>query len=63
MRLAQSFKKGLEIDPNSEELKKAVEELERSSNPFTKNYQKLFTDPRTSRYMSDPQFNNLLQLL
>jgi stress-induced-phosphoprotein 1 len=58
---AESFKKGLEIDPNSAELKKAVEELERSSNPFTKNYQKLFTDPRTSRYMSDPQFNNLLQ--
>jgi stress-induced-phosphoprotein 1 len=58
---AETYKKGLEIDPNNTEIKKAFEELERSANPFTQNYQKLFTDPRTSRYMSDPQFNNLLQ--
>jgi hypothetical protein len=31
------LKKGLEIDPNSAELKKAIEEHERSFNPFTKN--------------------------
>jgi len=32
------------------------------SNPFAKNFHKLYTDPRTSKYMSDPGFVNLLQM-
>lgn len=56
-----SYKKGLELDANNQQLKDAMKELEDvSKNPFTKNYPKLFTDPRTSRYMADVQFKNLL---
>ena len=56
-----SYKKGLELDPNNQQLKDALKEAEDfSKNPFTKNYSKLFTDPRTSKYMSDVQFQNLL---
>jgi stress-induced-phosphoprotein 1 len=56
-----SYKKGLEFDPNNQQLKDALKEAEDvNKNPFAKNYSKLFTDPRTSKYMSDVQFQNLL---
>ena len=58
----KSYSKGLELEPNNQQLKDGLAEIERTaSNPFAKNYTKLFTDPRTSKYMSDPQFSNLLQ--
>jgi stress-induced-phosphoprotein 1 len=56
-----TFKAGLEKEPENVQLKQAVDEIEAEvNNPFLKNYPKLFTDPRTARYMSDPQFKNLL---
>lgn len=55
------YKKALEQDPNNQQCKDALAELESANkNPFMKNYSKLFTDPRTSKYMGDPQFMNLL---
>jgi stress-induced-phosphoprotein 1 len=58
-----TLKKALEIDPNNQDVKNSLSEMEASAkNPFTKNFPKLFTDPRTSRYMSDPQFMNLLNM-
>lgn len=57
-----SFTKGLELEPSNQQLKDGLNEVEQlTKNPFKKNYSKLFTDPRTSKYMSDPQFNNMLQ--
>ena len=57
----RSQKDGLTKDPNNQQLKDAAEEIEMSmKNPFLKNYSKLFTDPRTSGLMADPQFKNLL---
>lgn len=57
----ETLKKALELDPNNQQLKDSLNELETSAkNPFMKNYSKLFTDPRTSKYMGDPQFMNLL---
>lgn len=58
-----TLKKGLEYEPNNQAIKDSLNELESSAkNPFLKNFPKLFTDPRTSRYMSDPQFTNLLNM-
>merc|ERR1712032_1471075 len=48
----KTLNSALEIDPNNHAAK----------NPFTKNFPKLFTDPRTMKYMSDPQFTNLLNM-
>jgi stress-induced-phosphoprotein 1 len=60
---AQSYKKGLELDPNNKQLEDALKEVDNvAKNPFAKNYSKLFTDPRTMKYMSDPNFSNLLQM-
>ena len=56
----QVYKLGLEKDPNNEQIKNAINEIEQNNNPFMKNYHKLFTDPRTANYMKDPQFKNLL---
>ncbi len=57
----ETYKKALEQDPNNQQVKDSLAELENSmKNPFMKNYSKLFTDPRTSKYMGDPQFMNLL---
>lgn len=57
-----SYKKGLELDPNNQQLKDNLQEAEDvSKNPFTKNYSKLFSDPRTVKHMADPTFQNLLQ--
>lgn len=57
-----SFKKGLEYEPDNKTLKDALHDAEEQlKNPFAKNASKLYTDPRTSKYMSDPQFANLLQ--
>ncbi len=56
-----SYKKGLELDPNNQQLKDALKEAEDVlKNPFAKNYSKLYTDPRTAKYMTDVQFQNLL---
>lgn len=56
-----AFKDGLTKDPNNAQLKGAADEIEMSmKNPFLKNYNKLFTDPRTSGLMADPQFKNLV---
>ncbi|MCQ2820821.1 MAG: tetratricopeptide repeat protein [archaeon] len=56
-----AFKEGLKIDPNNAQLKEAAQEMEMAAkNPFLKNYEKLFTDPRTAKYMADPSFKNLL---
>ena len=56
----QVYKLGLEKDPNNEQIKNAINEIEINNNPFMKNYHKLFTDPRTANLMKDPQFKNLL---
>ncbi len=57
-----SFKRGLEIDPANQTLKDCLAEAEQmNSNPLLKNMGKLYTDPRTSKYMSDQNFVNLLQ--
>ncbi len=56
----QVYKLGLEKDPNNEQIKNAINEIEQNNNPFMKNYHKLFTDPRTANLMKDPQFKNLL---
>ena len=57
-----SFKEGLKHDPENTTLKECLEEAEKlNSNPFLKNKSKLYTDPRTSKYMTDPQFVNLLE--
>ena len=56
----QVYNLGLEKDPNNEQIKNAIKEIEQNNNPLLKNYQKLFTDPRTANYMKDPQFKNLL---
>ena len=56
-----AFKAGLEKEPENAQLKQAVQEIEAElNNPFLKNYPKLFTDPRTAKLMTDPQFKNLL---
>jgi stress-induced-phosphoprotein 1 len=56
-----SYTRGLELEPSNQQLKDGLSELQaKLKNPMTKNYNKLFTDPRTSKYMSDPQFKNLL---
>lgn len=58
-----TLKKALEVDPNNQAIKDSLTEMENAAkNPFTKNFPKLFTDPRTSKYMSDPQFTNLLNM-
>lgn len=58
----QTIKKGLEVDPSNQTLKDLLTETEaQANNPFMKNFSKLYTDPRTSKYMSDPNFQNLLQ--
>ena len=57
-----TFKQGLTHDPNNETLKTCLSDAEKeNNNPFMKNFSKLYTDPRTSKYMTDPQFVNLLQ--
>jgi stress-induced-phosphoprotein 1 len=57
----ETYKKGLQLEPNNQQLKDGLKEAEDSmKNPFAKNYSKLFTDPKTSKYMTDPQFKNLL---
>jgi stress-induced-phosphoprotein 1 len=57
-----SYKKGLELEPNNQQLKDGLNEIEMvSKNPFAKNYSKLYTDPRTMKYMQDPQFRTLLE--
>ena len=59
----ETYQRSLDLDPNNQQSKDALNELENSmKNPFTKNYSKLFIDPRTSKYMGDPQFMNLLNL-
>ena len=56
-----SFEAGLKIDPNNNQLKDELNKIEEQfKNPFLKNYNKLFTDPRTSEMMKDPQFKNLI---
>ena len=56
-----TYKLGLEKDKTNAQLLEASQELEASiSNPFLKNYPKLFTDPRTAPLMQDPQFRNLI---
>ena len=56
-----TLKKALELDPTNQAIKDSLSELENSfKNPFMKNFPKLYTDPRTSKYMSDPQFSSLL---
>ena len=56
-----ALKEGLTKDPNNQQLKDALTEIENSmKNPFLKNYNKLFTDPRTAGMMADPQFKNLV---
>lgn len=58
----KTYKKGIEMDANNQQLKDALNEAENvSKNPFAKNFSKLYTDPRTSKYMSDTNFQNLLQ--
>jgi len=57
----ESYKKGLQLEPNNQQLKDGLKELEDTmKNPFTKNYSKLFTDPKTAKHMTDPNFKNLL---
>ena len=57
----KAYKAGLEKDSANAQLLQASQELEASmSNPFLKNYPKLFTDPRTAGLMRDPQFKNLV---
>ena len=57
----KTYKLGLEKDNGNAQLLQASQELESSmSNPFLKNYPKLFTDPRTAGMMRDPQFKNLV---
>ena len=57
----EAYKLGLEKDNQNAQLLQASKELEEMlNNPFLKNYQKLFTDPRTAGMMQDPQFKNLL---
>lgn len=62
----ECYKKGLEIERDNATLKDSLLETERKlkeeNNPFAKNFHLLYTDPRTSRYMSDPTFVNLLQM-
>merc|ERR1712032_1762794 len=59
----KTLNKALEIDPNNQAVKDSIAEMEAAAkNPFTKNFPKLFTDPRTMKYMSDPQFTNLLNM-
>merc|ERR1711934_674432 len=59
----KTLNSALEIDPNNQAVKDSIAEMEAAAkNPFTKNFPKLFTDPRTSKYMSDPQFMNLLNM-
>lgn len=56
-----TLKKALEFEPNNQVLKDSINEIDiANKNPFMKNFSKLHTDPRTSKYMSDPQFVNLL---
>lgn len=56
-----AFKQGLEKDPNNQQLKDSIAEIEaQTKNPFLQNYPKLFTDPRTARMMTDPQFKNMV---
>jgi len=58
----ESYKKGLELEPNNQQLKDNLKECEDiAKNPFAKNYSKLFTDPRTVKYMGDVNFRNLLE--
>jgi len=63
----ESYKKGLEYDNNNQTIKSSIIEVEQrqkeENNPFAKNFHKLYTDPKTSKYMSDPQFVNLLQVV
>jgi stress-induced-phosphoprotein 1 len=57
----ESYKKGLQLEPNNQQLKDGLKEVEDTmKNPFTKNYSKLFTDPKTAKHMTDPNFKNLL---
>jgi len=58
--------KGSSIDPNNQQIKDSLKEIKEAkanlNNPFAKNYSKLYTDPKTSGYMKDPQFVNLLNM-
>ena len=57
----ETYKLGLEKEPENAQLKEAVAEIETyMNNPFLKNYGKLYTDPRTAPLMKDPQFKNIL---
>ena len=60
-----AFNKGLELDPNNTQIKDSLNEAKRAKadadNPLKKNYHKLFTDPKTSAHMKDPQFATMLQ--
>jgi len=62
----ESYTKALEFDKDNATIKNSIIEVEQKkkeeSNPFAKNFHKLYTDPKTSRYMSDPAFVNLLQM-
>lgn len=62
----EKYNKGLELDKDNQTIKsslvEAQQKMKEESNPFAKNFSKLYTDPRTSRYMSDPTFVNLLQM-
>jgi len=58
----ETYKKGLELEPTNQQLKENLKEAEDvNNNPMAKNFSKLYTDPRTSKYMTDPQFQTLLQ--
>ena len=58
-----TYKLGLEKDKTNAQLLQASKELEASLNdPLLKNYEKLFTDPRTAGLMKDPVFKNKLDL-
>ena len=60
-----SFNKGLELDPNSQPIKDSLAEAIRfkkdADNPMKKNFYKLYTDPKTSGHMKDPQFASMIQ--
>ena len=59
----ETYKLGLEKDKTNAQLLQASKELEASFNdPLLKNYEKLFTDPRTAGLMKDPVFKNKLDL-
>ena len=57
----EAYKEGLKHNPEDKILKEGLSEVETlNKNPFMKNYDKLKTDSRTAKHMSDPAFVNLL---